>query len=159
MLVYGPGIKKELAIFPDGKYGFSDVIENDGIEGKSYMVAIDMNVEGDEVVADYDRSSPQAKGPINAARGFATGAVYNGLLHVTDPSIPKNSGTFWPIRVVSPPGRVTNVDYPGSLVAGNTETPPAARQHHHRRLRAGAGHGLGKLHRDQFRLPRQPSRL
>ena len=56
--------------------------------------------------------------------GVATGAVYNGLLHVTDPSIPKNSGAFRPIRVVSPPGRVTNVDYPGPLVAGNTETHP-----------------------------------
>jgi 5-oxoprolinase (ATP-hydrolysing)/N-methylhydantoinase B len=117
-------MRAELASFPDGKYGFSDVLENDGIERKSYTVAIDMYVQGDEIVADYDRSSPQAKGPINATLGVATGAVYNGLLHITDPSIPKNSGAFRPIRVVSPPGRVTNVDYPGPLVAGNTETHP-----------------------------------
>ena len=69
------------------------------------------------VVADYSRSSRQAKGPINATLGVATGAVYNGLLHVTDPSIPKNSGCFRPIRVVAPPGKVVNVDYPGPLVA------------------------------------------
>jgi 5-oxoprolinase (ATP-hydrolysing)/N-methylhydantoinase B len=117
-------MRAELASFTDGKYGFSDVIENDGIERKPYTVAIDMYVQGDEVVADYHRSSPQAKGPINATLGVATGAVYNGLLHITDPSIPKNSGAFRPIRVVSPPGRVTNVDYPGPLVAGNTETHP-----------------------------------
>ena len=59
---------------------------------KPYTVAIDIYVQGDEVVADYSRSSPQAKGPINATLGVATGAVYNGLLHITDPSIPKNSG-------------------------------------------------------------------
>jgi 5-oxoprolinase (ATP-hydrolysing)/N-methylhydantoinase B len=117
-------MRAELAAFPDGKYDFADVIENDGIERKPYTVAIDMYVQGDEVVADYSRSSPQAKGPINATLGVATGAVYNGLLHITDPSIPKNSGAFRPIRVVSPPGRVTNVDYPGPLVAGNTETHP-----------------------------------
>ena len=117
-------MRAELAAFTDGKYGFSDVVENDGIERKPYTVAIDMYVQGDEIVADYDRSSPQAKGPINATLGVATGAVYNGLLHITDPSIPKNSGAFRPIRVVSPPGRVTNVDYPGPLVAGNTETHP-----------------------------------
>ncbi len=117
-------MRAELASFTDGKYGFSDVVENDGIERKPYTVAIDMYVQGDEIVADYDRSSPQAKGPINATLGVATGAVYNGLLHITDPSIPKNSGAFRPIRVVSPPGRVTNVDYPGPLVAGNTETHP-----------------------------------
>ena len=110
--------------FPDGKYGFHDIIENDGIEAKPYTVAIDLYVQGDELVADYSRSSPQARGPVSATLGVATGAVYNGILHITDPTIPKNSGCFRPIRVVSPPGRVTNVDYPNPLVAGNTETHP-----------------------------------
>jgi 5-oxoprolinase (ATP-hydrolysing)/N-methylhydantoinase B len=117
-------MRAEILSFEDGSYGFEDVIENDGIEKKPYTVAIDMIVQGDELVADYGRSSPQARGPINATLGVATGAVYNGMLHVTDPSIPKNSGCFRPIRVISPPGRGTNVDYPGPLVAGNTETHP-----------------------------------
>ena len=117
-------MRAELSSFPDGKYSFEDVIENDGIEAKPYTVAIDLHIHGDELVADYDRSSSQARGPINATLGVATGAVYNGMLHVTDPSIPKNSGCFRPIRVVAPPGKVVNVDYPGPLVAGNTETHP-----------------------------------
>jgi 5-oxoprolinase (ATP-hydrolysing)/N-methylhydantoinase B len=117
-------MRAEIASLPDGKYGFEDVIENDGIERKPYTVAIDMYVQGDEIVGDYSRSSQQARGPINATLGVATGAVYNGMFHVTDASIPKNSGAFRPIRVVSPPGHVTNVDYPGPLVAGNTETHP-----------------------------------
>jgi 5-oxoprolinase (ATP-hydrolysing)/N-methylhydantoinase B len=117
-------MRAEIASLPDGRYGCEDVIENDGIENRPYTVAVDMFVRGDEVVADYGRSSPQAKGPINATLGVAIGAVYNGMLHLTDASIPKNSGAFRPIRVVSPPGRVTNVDYPGPLVAGNTETHP-----------------------------------
>ncbi|MFO1060068.1 MAG: hydantoinase B/oxoprolinase family protein [Dongiaceae bacterium] len=117
-------MRAEIADFPDGTYSFEDVIENDGIEDKRFTVAIDIHVQGDEIVADYGRSSPQARGPINATLGVATGAVYNGLLHVTDPTIPKNSGCFRPIRVVSPPGLVTNVDYPAPLVAGNTETHP-----------------------------------
>lgn len=117
-------MRAELSTFPDGKYSFEDVIENDGIEAVPYTVAIDLHINGDELVADYDRSSKQAKGPINATLGVATGAVYNGMLHVTDPSIPKNSGCFRPIRVVAPPGKVINVDYPAPLVAGNTETHP-----------------------------------
>lgn len=117
-------MRAELSAFPDGKYGFHDVIENDGIEAKPYTVAVDLYIQGDELVADYSRSSPMARGPVNATLGVATGAVYNGMLHVTDPTIPKNSGCFRPIRVVSPPGRVTNVDYPFPLVAGNTETHP-----------------------------------
>jgi N-methylhydantoinase B len=117
-------MRAELAAFPDGKYSFEDVIEDDGIEARRYTVAVDIYVQGDEVVADFSRSSPQAKGPINATLGVTTGATYNGLLHITDPSIPKNSGCFRPIRVIAPPANVTNVDYPAPLVAGNTETHP-----------------------------------
>jgi N-methylhydantoinase B len=117
-------MRAEITQFPDGKYSFEDVIEDDGIEPKSYTVAVDVYVQGDEVVADFSRSSPQAKGPINATLGVTTGATYNGILHITDSTIPKNSGCFRPIRVVAPPALVTNVDYPGPLVAGNTETHP-----------------------------------
>jgi N-methylhydantoinase B len=117
-------MRAEITSFPDGKFGFEDVLENDGIEDKAYDVAVDMFVQGEEVVVDFSRSSPQARGPINATLGVATSAAYNGMLHLTDPSIPKNSGCFRSIRVVSPPGSVTNVDYPAPEVAGNTETHP-----------------------------------
>lgn len=117
-------MRAEIAAFPDGVYGFEDIVENDGIVNKHYTVAVDIHVQGDEIVGDFRRSSDQAKGPINATLGVTTGATYNGILHITDPSIPKNSGCFRPIRVVSPPFKVTNVDYPGPLVAGNTETHP-----------------------------------
>lgn len=117
-------MRAELSAFPDGKYSFEDVIENDGITRTQYMVAVDLHVQADELVADFSRSSKQARGPINATLGVTTGATYNGMLHLTDPSIPKNSGCFRPIRVVAPPFSVANVDYPGPLVAGNTETHP-----------------------------------
>ena len=154
-------MRAEIAQFPDGRYPFEDVIENDGIEDVPYYVRVDVFVQGDEVVADFARSSNQAKGPINATLGVTTGAVYNALLHLTDPSIPKNSGCFRPIRVVAPPGQVTNVELSLPAGRGQHRDPPAPRQHRHRgagRLRARAGDGLGELHRDQFRLRRQPPR-
>jgi len=117
-------MRAELSNFADGKYDFEDIIENDGIEDTPYYVRTEIFVQGDEVVADFRGSSKQARGPINATLGVTIGATYNGLLHLTDPSIPKNSGCFRPIRVVSPPALVTNVDYPGPLVAGNTATHP-----------------------------------
>ena len=48
---------------PTASTASHDVIENDGIEAKPYTVAIDLYVQGDELVADYSRSSPQAQGP------------------------------------------------------------------------------------------------
>jgi N-methylhydantoinase B len=117
-------MRAEIAAFPDGRYSFEDWVENDGIEEKPYRLHADIFVQGDELIADYRGSSPQARGPINATLGVTVSATFNALLHMTDPSVPKNSGCFRPIRVVAPPGLVVNVDYPGPEVAGNTETHP-----------------------------------
>ncbi|MDF1586812.1 hydantoinase B/oxoprolinase family protein [Marinimicrococcus flavescens] len=117
-------MRAEIAAFPDGLYGFEDTIEDDGITAAPHRIAVDILVQGDEIVADYGRSGPQARGPINATLGVTMGATYNGVLHMSDPGIPKNSGCFRPIKVLARPGSIANVNYPGPLVAGNTETHP-----------------------------------
>ena len=115
-------MRAELSAIEDGVYRFRDQVEDDGIENKPYDINVAVHVQGDEVVVDYSGTSPQARGPINATLGVSYSAAYNGILHVTDESIPKNSGCFRPIRVVSPPGTLLNVDYPAPEVGGNTET-------------------------------------
>ena len=52
------------------------------------------------------------RGPINATLGVTWSASYNAILHLTDDTIPKNSGCFRPVRVVAPRATVVNVDYP-----------------------------------------------
>jgi N-methylhydantoinase B len=52
------------------------------------------------------------------------GATYNAVFHLTDQSIPKNSGAYRPISIIAPPGSAVNVVYPGPSVGGNTETHP-----------------------------------
>ena len=115
-------MRAEISEFPNGRYSFEDFMEDDGIESKPYKIAVDVFVQGDEVIVDFRRSDPQAKGPINAVLSVAWAASYNAMLHLTDPSIPKNSGCFRPIKVVAPPGLVVNADYPAPEVGGNTET-------------------------------------
>ena len=36
-------------------------------------------------------------------------AVYNAMLHLTSPDIPRNSGCYRPIRILTRPGSVVNV--------------------------------------------------
>ena len=117
-------MRAEISNFPDGHYSFEDSVENDGIENKAYLLRVDVFVQDDEVVADFSGSAAQALGPINATLGVTWSATYNAMFHMTDPSIPKNSGCFRPIRIVAKPGSVTNVNYPAPEVAGNTETHP-----------------------------------
>ncbi len=117
-------MRAEIDAIPDGVYSFEDVIENDGIEDKAYTLRVNAHVQGDEIVVDYAGTSGQARGPINATLGVTWSATYNGLLHLTDPSIPKNSGCFRPVKIVAPPTTIVNVDYPAPEVGGNTETHP-----------------------------------
>ncbi|GGH69870.1 N-methylhydantoinase B [Compostibacillus humi] len=117
-------MRAEIAEIPNGHYEFEDYVENDGIEDKIFTIKANVHVLDDEVIIDYDGTSPQARGPINATYGVAVSAAYNAMLHITDPEIPRNSGCFRPIKVVAPPGTVVNVDYPAPEVGGNTETHP-----------------------------------
>src|SRR3984957_9176174 len=118
-------MRAELMAIPDGIYPFKDYIESDGVDEKrTYVIEVEVHKFGSEIVIDYAGSSVQAKGPINATLGVATSAAYNAVLHMTDPSIPRNSGCFRPIRVLAPPGTIVNVNYPAPEVGGNTETHP-----------------------------------
>ncbi|MBR8657872.1 hydantoinase B/oxoprolinase family protein, partial [Achromobacter sp. Marseille-Q0513] len=118
-------MRAELEAIPDGIYQFSDMIESDGIDAeRQYRVQVEVHKRGGEIIVDYTGSSPQAAGPINATLGVATSAAYNAVLHMTDSSIPRNSGCFRPIRVIAPPGTIVNVDFPAPEVGGNTETHP-----------------------------------
>jgi len=118
-------MRAELEAIPDGIYSFADYVESDGIVAdRTYTIAVEVHKTGGNIVVDYTGSSPQAAGPINATLGVSTSAAYNAVLHMTDPSIPRNSGCFRPIRVVAPPGTIVNVDFPAPEVGGNTETHP-----------------------------------
>ena len=72
-------------------------IENDGIEAKPYTVAVDVHVQGDEIVADYSRSSPQAQGSRQRhPRRHHRRHLQRHAARDRSASIPKNSGCFRP---------------------------------------------------------------
>ena len=123
LLVYSEKrMRAELSEFPDGKYTFEDYMEDDGIEHRRYKICVAVHVQGDEVVVDYTGTDKQAKGPINGVLSVAWSSAYNAIVHLTDPSIPKNSGCFSPIKIIAPRGTVVNADFPATCVGGNTET-------------------------------------
>lgn len=115
-------MRAEIAEFPNGTYSFDDYMEDDGIEDRPYRIHADVHVQDDEIVVDFTDTDDQARGPINGVLSVAWSSSYNAILHLTDPTIPKNSGCFRPIKVVAPPHSVVNADYPGPSVGGNTET-------------------------------------
>jgi 5-oxoprolinase (ATP-hydrolysing)/N-methylhydantoinase B len=81
-------------------------------------------VRGDEIIADYTGSDPQAAGAINQSFGVTASTTYNAVFHILGSDIPINHGCYRPISIVTEPGTIVNVDYPGSCVGGNSDTYP-----------------------------------
>jgi N-methylhydantoinase B/oxoprolinase/acetone carboxylase alpha subunit len=117
-------MREEIRQIPNGVYAFEDVIEDDGVGRGSYPIRCTLFVEDDELTADFTGSSVQCPGPMNATYAVTASAVFNALLHLTDPTIPRNEGCYRPIKIVAPPGTIVNCQYPAALVGGNTEVSP-----------------------------------
>jgi N-methylhydantoinase B/oxoprolinase/acetone carboxylase alpha subunit len=117
-------MRAEIAAIPDGVYGFTERMEDDGVVDRPITFAVTVTVAGDELIVDWTGTDPQVRGPVNATYGVTAGATYNAIFHLTDQNIPKNSGAYRPIRIIAPPGSAVNVVYPGPSVGGNTETHP-----------------------------------
>jgi N-methylhydantoinase B len=117
-------MRAEIEQIPDGVYEFEDVIEDDGISDRSYPMKLLLTIDGDEVIADFTGSAPQAVGPVNAIYAVTASAIYNAFLHLTDPTIPRNEGCYRPFTIVAPRGTIVNCDFPAPVAGGNTETSP-----------------------------------
>jgi N-methylhydantoinase B len=117
-------MRAEIQKIPDGVFSFEDVIEDDGIEERPLPIRVTVTVDGEDFTADFTGSAPQAAGPMNATHSVTASAVYNALLHLTDPTIPRNDGCYRPIKMVVPEGSILNCKHPAALVGGNTEISP-----------------------------------
>ncbi len=117
-------MRAEIHEIPNGVYRASDCMEDDGVTDRPVWLRLKLVVKDEEVIADWTESDLQAKGPVNATFVVTAAASYSGLLHLTSNEIPRNSGCYRPIRIVTKPGTVVNVRHPGPSVGGNTETHP-----------------------------------
>lgn len=118
-------MRKAISALPDGETTFEGYIEDDGvIPDRPWKIKGSLIVRGDEIIADYIGSDPQAAGAINQSFGVTASATYNAIFHIVGEDIPFNHGCYRPISIVTEPGTITNVDYPGSCVGGNSDTYP-----------------------------------
>jgi len=118
-------MRKAILAMPDGETTFEGYIEDDGvIPDRPWKIKGTLVVRKDEIIADYTGSDPQAAGAINQSFGVTASATYNAIFHMLGEDIPFNHGCYRPISIVTEPGTITNVNYPGSCVGGNSDTYP-----------------------------------
>ncbi|PVY93369.1 N-methylhydantoinase B [Acidovorax sp. 99] len=113
-------MQSHIAALPDGRYSFSDILDNDGVKDEPLTIALDMTVQGERLTLDFSRTSPQCAGPVNISRATAIAACYVALKHLF-PDVPANAGVLDAVDFVLPEGLVISAARPRP-VGGYTET-------------------------------------
>jgi N-methylhydantoinase B len=97
---------------PDGVYHTETYLDNDRSGGEEPVpIIVKVIVEGDELTVDYTDIAPQAKGPINS--GYYGGGqtiarvAFKYLMGADEMA---NDGTFRPIKLVLPLGKLISAD-------------------------------------------------
>jgi N-methylhydantoinase B len=112
-------VRAAIAALPDGRYEAEDVLE--GVES-DLAIRCAVTIAGDELEIDFDGTSPQHDGNLNAPLAVARSASYFVVRCVTDPDLPASGGAFAPVRVTAPVGCLVNATPPAAVAAGNVET-------------------------------------
>lgn len=107
---------------PDGRYEFSDYLDNDGISDEPININVAIEIKNDTAVVDFTGTSDQVKGSVNAIYAITVSAVFYTFRCIAGQDVPSNAGCLEPIEIVAPEGSVINANFPAAVAGGNVET-------------------------------------
>jgi N-methylhydantoinase B/oxoprolinase/acetone carboxylase alpha subunit len=115
-------LRATIRAIPDGLYGFTDFMDNDGITERPVKIAADVTIRGDRAVVDFGRSGRQVEGGVNANHAITCSAVLYVFRALVEEDIPFNTGLMRPLEIIAPKGSIVNAEFPAACAAGNVET-------------------------------------
>jgi N-methylhydantoinase B len=113
--------RDSISRLPNGRYEFTDYLDDDGMSDESVQISVAVTIEGDSICCDFTGSSPQVRGNVNAVWNALAATVYYAVKAVVDPSLPANGGSYRAITIVAPEGSVVNC-MPPAAVGFRTDT-------------------------------------
>ncbi len=103
---------------PDGEATFTDWIDDDQIDvGVPIPLVCTIRKRGDTMEVDWTGSAPQVKGAINNTWSYTAAMSFTAVKSVLSINMPNNDGVFRPIKVIAPPGTITNGKLPAACAA------------------------------------------
>ena len=106
-----------VAEIPDGTYTAATTMDDDGVHlGVPVPIKVTVVVAGEEMTIDLSDVSPQVAGYFNSGATAGRSAAQVAFKCVTSPhEYPINEGSFRPVTVVLPPGRVVSAVKPAAM--------------------------------------------
>lgn len=99
----------------DGRYEFTDYMDDDGINQEPIPIGVVIDKQGEEVALDFSRSSKQVAGPINVPFNGLLATVFYCLKVIVGGSVPSNHGIYRPVKVSAPEGSILNCVEPAPV--------------------------------------------
>ena len=102
---------------PDGVYEAESFMDDDGVNlGKPIPIKVRVEVRDDEMTIDLSGVSPQVAGFYNSGPTAGRSAAEVVFKCVTAPLLlPINEGSFRPLKIILPPGRVVSATKPAPV--------------------------------------------
>ncbi len=102
---------------PDGIYEAESFMDDDGVNlGRHIPIKVRVEVNSEEMTVDLSGVSPQVAGPYNSGATAGRSASEVAFKFLTTPLLlPINEGSFRPLKVVLPPGRVVSATKPAPV--------------------------------------------
>ncbi len=102
---------------PDGIYEAESFMDDDGVNlGKHIPIKVRVEVRGDEMTIDLSGVSPQVAGFYNSGPTAGRSAAEVVFKCITAPLLlPINEGSFRPLKIILPPGRIVSATKPAPV--------------------------------------------
>ena len=115
-------VRARLQEVPNGRYTYTDMLDNDGITDEPIEIRVAIEIEDDTALVDFTGTAQQVRGSVNAIYAITLSAVFYAFRCIAGADVPANAGCLEPIRVVAPEGTVVNAKFPAAVAGGNVET-------------------------------------
>jgi len=105
-----------------GNFGFYDFLDDDGFGNKDLKISVNIRISDKSIDIDFNESSKEVKGGINANKAITYSAVLYTLTTLLEEDIPINSGIMRPVSLIIDEGSILNAKKPSPIAGGNVET-------------------------------------
>ncbi len=109
--------RQQVASIPDGVYTAESFMDDDGVSpGHRVPIRVRVTVAGEEMEVDLSDVAAQVKGFYNSGEAAGRACCQVAFKCLTSPlDRPINEGSFRPLRIILPPGRVVSAMRPSAM--------------------------------------------
>lgn len=119
--------REAIAQVPDGVYPASSFLDDDGIRlDRTIPINLVVTIAGDEMTVDLSGIADEVEGPINAgASGGGHTVARIAFKYLIAPDEPANDGTFRPLTLILPDGKILSASPTAAKSKYNMSVPTA----------------------------------